>query len=70
MRALPQALTVLLVLAATAARADDWPQWRGPGRDGVWHETGVVEKFDGPELKRVWRASVSGGYSGPTVAAG
>lgn len=70
MRALHLALTVLLILAATAARADDWPQWRGPGRDGVWHETGVVEKFDGPELKPVWRASVSGGYSGPTVAAG
>src|SRR4051812_29554238 len=25
--------------------ADDWPQWLGPSRDGVWHETGLVEKF-------------------------
>jgi hypothetical protein len=23
-------------------RGDDWPQWVGPRRDGVWRETGVV----------------------------
>src|SRR3990170_4365634 len=50
--------------------ADDWPQWRGPGRDGVWHESGIVDRFDGPEIKLRWRAEISGGYSGPTVAAG
>ena len=26
--------------------ATDWPQWRGPGRDGVWQEKGVVQKFE------------------------
>ena len=31
--------------AATALRADDWPQWLGPQRDGVWRESGIVEKF-------------------------
>ena len=31
--------------------ADDWPQWRGVNRDGVWRETGVIEKFDAPELR-------------------
>ena len=25
--------------------AEDWPQWRGPNRDGVWREMGLVEKF-------------------------
>ena len=55
---------------AARARADDWPQWRGPTRDGVWRESGIVEKFAGPELKPRWRAAVAGGYSGPTVAAG
>jgi len=58
-----------LFLASTVL-ADDWPQWRGPGRDGVWHESGIIERFDGPEIKLRWRAEISGGYSGPTVADG
>ena len=48
----------------------DWPQWRGPRRDGVWREGGIVERFEGPVLRRRWSAPVGGGYSGPTVAAG
>lgn len=54
----------------SVASADDWPQWRGPNRDGVWRETGVTERFSGPEIKLRWRAKISGGYSGPTVADG
>lgn len=50
------------------AVADDWPQWRGPGRDGVWHETGVVEAFASPQLRPLWTAPVGAGYCGPTVA--
>jgi outer membrane protein assembly factor BamB len=50
--------------------ADDWPQWRGPQRDGVWRETGVVENFPSAQLKIKWRAPVSSGYSAPTVANG
>jgi outer membrane protein assembly factor BamB len=50
--------------------ADDWPQWRGPNRDGVWKETGLIEKFASPQLKISWRREISGGYSGPTVAGG
>ncbi len=52
------------------ASADDWPQWRGPKRDGVWRETGIVEKFAKPQLDLAWRAEISSGYSGPTVADG
>jgi zinc protease len=51
-------------------RADDWPQWRGPTRDGAWKETGVLEKFPGSRLEPRWRAAVGSGYSGPTVADG
>lgn len=49
------------------ARADDWPQWMGPQRDGVWRETGLVEKFpeSGPPV--LWRVPVGGGYAGPAV---
>lgn len=64
------ALVSLLALAASHALADDWPQWRGPKRDGVWRETGLIERFDGPQLPIQWRAPVGSGYSGPTVADG
>jgi hypothetical protein len=50
--------------------ADDWPQWRGPGRDGVWREEGIIERFDTQQLPVRWRAEISNGYSGPTVADG
>jgi outer membrane protein assembly factor BamB len=53
-----------------SAIADDWPQWRGPLRDGVWREKGIVEKFDSPQLPIQWRAEIGPGYSGPTVVAG
>ena len=55
---------------AEAATGDDWPQWRGPGRDGVWKEQGLVDKLAGPDLPIKWRAPIAGGYSGPTVAGG
>ncbi|MBI2827009.1 MAG: PQQ-like beta-propeller repeat protein [Planctomycetia bacterium] len=52
------------------ASADDWPQWRGPNRDGVWRETGILEKFPAGSLKIRWRAPIGSGYCGPTVADG
>lgn len=52
------------------ALADEWPQWRGPGRDGVWREDGVFERFPTARIKLRWRAEISSGYSGPTVADG
>src|SRR5262245_40268115 len=59
-----------LGLAAPAARADDWPQWLGPQRDGVWREQGLLEKFPAGGPKVRWRAPVGQGYSGPAVAGG
>ena len=64
----PAALVLFLV--ANLAQAEDWPQWRGLNRDGVWRETGTIERFDGPEIKIKWRVPISSGYSGPTVADG
>jgi outer membrane protein assembly factor BamB len=61
---------VAALLAVAAARGDDWPQWLGPQRDGVWRETGIVERFPegGPKVR--WRIPVGMGYAGPAVAAG
>jgi outer membrane protein assembly factor BamB len=57
-------------VVASIACADDWPQWRGPKRDGVWRENGIVERFASPDLPVKWRAPISAGYSGPTVSQG
>ena len=57
-------------LAGLAARADDWPQWFGAKRDGIWHETGLVEKFPAGGPKVLWRQPIGTGYSGPSVAGG
>jgi hypothetical protein len=59
-----------LTCYSSTASADDWPQWRGIDRDGVWHETGVIDSFDSPRLPLRWRAEISSGYCGPTVAGG
>jgi len=62
-------LTLAFFLAAPAF-GDDWPQWLGPKRDGVWRETGLVDKFpkDGP--KQLWTTKLGAGYAGPAVADG
>jgi outer membrane protein assembly factor BamB len=39
----------------------------GPTRDGVWHETGIVESFPAAGLPVVWRTKIGGGYGGPAV---
>ncbi|MBI3415311.1 MAG: PQQ-like beta-propeller repeat protein [Verrucomicrobia bacterium] len=58
------------LFVSTSAMAADWPQWLGPQRDGVWRETGIVEKFpeSGPQVR--WRTKIGGGYAGPAVANG
>ena len=50
---------------------EDWPQWRGPNRDGISHETGLLQSWPdgGPPL--VFRADGLGdGYSTVSVAEG
>ena len=61
--------SVLLCLAlGTSARADDWPQWMGPRRDGIWRERGIVERFPTNGLTVLWRTDIWPSYSGPAVA--
>ncbi len=59
--------TVLLAFLISAAPVEDWPQWRGPNRDGLSQETGLLPSWPpgGPPL--LWKATGLGaGYS--TVA--
>ena len=59
-----------LLLTTLALHAEDWPEWRGKGRRGVWTETGILEKFPADGLKVSWRAPIAAGYTGPAVADG
>lgn len=63
-------IVVLVLLFPAAILADDWPQWRGAERDGIWRETGIVKTLPvkGPPIR--WRAPIGRGYSGPAVAEG
>src|SRR6516225_3619850 len=62
---------LFLTLATVGvAGADDWPQWLGPKRDGVWREKEILEKFPAGGPTVLWRMPLGPGYSGPAVAAG
>ena len=65
----PKKFTIfpLLILGCQLLLADDWPQWRGPERDGVWRESGILRKFPPGGPRVVWRKPIGGGYSGPAV---
>lgn len=65
-------LVLLIVCApfANAAFAEDWPQWRGPLRDGVWREDDIAQKFPRQGYKPRWKVKIGSGYSGPVVADG
>ncbi|RIK82280.1 MAG: serine/threonine protein kinase [Planctomycetota bacterium] len=56
---------------ADEGRAEDWPQWRGPDRNAISPEVGLLQQWPegGPPL--VWRADgLGGGYSAPAISAG
>lgn len=52
----------------SCARADDWPQFLGPARNGASTETGLRESWprEGPPL--LWQKQIGAGFSGPAVA--
>jgi outer membrane protein assembly factor BamB len=57
--------------AAAAKAADfDWPQWRGPHRDGVSAETGWRKDWPAEGPRKLWSAKVGLGMSSPVVADG
>jgi len=67
----PAILLLALAQQALAQSAASWPQWRGPNRDGISKETGLLKQWpaEGPPL--VWKASgAGGGYSSFSVANG
>ena len=69
------ALTGLLILALSAPVSNqsstDWPQWRGPNRDGRSAETGLLTEWPSAGPPLAWKAAGAGtGYSSISTSAG
>ncbi len=61
-------LFLLTVITSQFASAADWPQFRGPNRDDVSKETGLLQSWPADGPKRVWQAKGLGhGYSSVSV---
>ncbi|MCU1265855.1 MAG: outer rane biosis protein BamB [Acidobacteria bacterium] len=64
-------LVCFLTMETAAQTTGEWPQWRGPNRDGISKETGLLKQWpaDGPPL--IWKAKGAGrGYSTLSVSGG
>ncbi|HEY3174271.1 MAG TPA: PQQ-binding-like beta-propeller repeat protein [Candidatus Polarisedimenticolia bacterium] len=64
------AALAILALSGTGAAAGDWPQYRGPSRDGISTETGILKAWPDAGPKVLWRAPLGDGYSGISVVGG
>ena len=65
-------LTALAVLgsclSAVPSLASDWPQWRGPQRDGISQESGLLKQWPAEGPKLLWQVNdIGDGYSTPSV---
>ena len=47
-----------------------WPQFRGPGRDGISPESGLLRSWQPGEPRELWGLEVGEGYAGPAVSQG
>ncbi len=63
-------IVLIVLVLANSAFAEDWTQWAGNGRRGIWSETGILEKFPEEGLKPTWSVPIGSGYSGPVVSEG
>ena len=61
-------VSVGCLIASWSLRAEDWPQWRGPNRDG---QIRITEPKTWPEkLTTKWKITVGEGYASPLLAGG
>lgn len=63
-------MIVLAIATMGVGAAEDWPQWRGVGRDATIDDVGITDAFEERVVPRKWSVELGAGYSGPTVADG
>ena len=70
-RAMSLRACFLFVALAGSAAAADWPQWRGPNRDGHSADTGLLKTWPAGGPKLLWKVekldAVGTGYGSPAV---
>ena len=64
------ALLACLIPSDSLPRAEDWPQWLGPRRDGINRETGWLKKWPRQGPPRLWQKSIGSGYSALAISRG
>ncbi len=70
LRVIVLAIVIDELLGVTAeARAADWPQWRGPNRDGMSIEKDWTTRWPAKGPRLLWQAPVGNGYSSFAVVA-
>src|SRR5215207_570261 len=70
MRRRPLPLIACLCLFAGQAAAADWPQFRGPNRDGISTEANVLRGWPPAGPKVLWKVPIGDGYSQVVSAGG
>ena len=63
-------ILILAMCIFIPAFSEDWPEWRGKGRIGIWNESGILDEFSEKGLTVLWRTPIHAGFAGPAVAAG
>jgi outer membrane protein assembly factor BamB len=66
-----RAVLKAIVLASASViglSAEDWPQFLGPERNGVYRGPALAERWGAQGPRVVWRKNVGQGFSGPVVA--
>ena len=64
------ALSASMAVLAAGALGQDWPQFRGPRRDGVYPGRSTVGPFPTGGPERLWERAVGAGFSAPAAASG
>ncbi|MSO81729.1 MAG: alcohol dehydrogenase [Acidobacteria bacterium] len=61
---------LVAIAAASRVAAEDWPQYLGPERSGVYRGPALADTWGPQGPKVVWRKSIGQGLSGPVVVQG
>jgi outer membrane protein assembly factor BamB len=63
--------TTTVAVAAPKKGSRDWPQWRGPARDGISPLTGLIDDWSATAPRLLWTASGMGkGYASVAISGG
>jgi outer membrane protein assembly factor BamB len=63
-------IMVVCMFCSVRAFSQEWADWRGTDRKGLWDATGVVHKFTADTIPVKWSVPCGAGYNGPTVSGG